>query len=63
VEANDEEENLFGAKRTLDVIREHRGKPAREIVAQLFLAVRGFCREKAQLDDMTAVVIKVDETC
>ena len=32
----------------------------REIVAQLFLAVRDFCKGKAQLDDMTTVVIKVD---
>src|SRR5439155_26579329 len=60
VEANDEGENLFGVERTLDVVRAHRDGAAREIVAQLFLAVRDFCKGKAQLDDMTAVIIKVD---
>ena len=35
-------------------------KPAREIVESLYAAVRGFCGERMQLDDMTAIVIKAE---
>jgi phosphoserine phosphatase RsbU/P len=59
VEAHDRGEHLFGVNRTLDVVRAHRDRPAREIVAQLFQAVSDYCGERAQFDDMTSVVIKV----
>jgi len=61
-EAHDEAETLLGVERTLKVVRAYRDRPAREVVAQLFQAVRGFCKGKAQLDDMTAVVVKVGAT-
>src|SRR5205823_1945326 len=48
VEAHDTDENLFGAQRTLAIVRAHFDRPAREIVAQLFVAVRAFCGARAQ---------------
>jgi phosphoserine phosphatase RsbU/P len=59
VEAHDEGLDLFGAERTLEVVRAHRDRSAREIVAQLFQAVSDFRGGRAPLDDMTSVVIKV----
>jgi serine phosphatase RsbU (regulator of sigma subunit) len=45
----------------LDVVRGCRDRPAREIVNTLFDSVRDFCGARAQFDDMTAVVVKVDD--
>jgi sigma-B regulation protein RsbU (phosphoserine phosphatase) len=59
VEAYDHRERVFGVDRTLDAVRANRWRPAREVVARLFQEVRDFCGERAQLDDMTAVVIKL----
>jgi serine phosphatase RsbU (regulator of sigma subunit) len=61
VEAHDGDENLFGAERALGVVRSHIARPAREIVGELFAAVRDFRGSRAQFDDMTSVVIKVGE--
>jgi serine phosphatase RsbU (regulator of sigma subunit) len=60
VEAHGTDGALFGTERVLDVVRAHRGRPAREIVDALYAAVRAFCGERAQLDDMTAIVIKAE---
>jgi serine phosphatase RsbU (regulator of sigma subunit) len=49
----------FGAVGALSVVREHRARPAREVVAELFTAVNAFRGPPAQVDDMTAVVVKV----
>lgn len=51
--------DLFGSQRALDVLREHRAKPAQQIVDQLYQAVRTFSGNTAQTDDITAVAIKV----
>lgn len=59
VVAHLEDGTLFGVHQTLEVVRQNRTRPAREIVAHLYQEVRAFCRDGAQLDDMTAVVIKV----
>jgi serine phosphatase RsbU (regulator of sigma subunit) len=61
VEAHDADEQLFGPQRMLDVVRGCRDRPAREIVNTLFDSVRDFCGARAQFDDMTAVVVKVDD--
>jgi serine phosphatase RsbU (regulator of sigma subunit) len=53
------EGDLFGSQRALDVLREHRTKPAQQIVDQLYQAVRTFSGNTAQTDDITAVAIKV----
>jgi PAS domain S-box-containing protein len=49
----------FGMHRALDVIRAHRGRPPEEIVEALFQAVAAHS-SGAQLDDVTAVILKVD---
>jgi len=59
VEAHDADEQLFGPQRMLDVVRNCRDRPAREIVNNLFDSVRDFCGARAQFDDMTVVVVKV----
>jgi sigma-B regulation protein RsbU (phosphoserine phosphatase) len=57
--APDTEENIFGLDRTLEIVRAHKSKPAREIVDRLYEAVREFCGPRVQFDDLTVLVIKV----
>jgi serine phosphatase RsbU (regulator of sigma subunit) len=59
VEAHTEAQGLFGSDRLLDMVREHRSRPARDILDTLFAAVRAFCGKGGPADDMTAIVIKV----
>jgi len=49
---------LFGTDRALDVVRAHRDKPARAIVEALYDATREFATGAAQLDDITAIVVR-----
>lgn len=58
-EATGPDESFFGIERTLEVVRRHRDKPPREILEGLYRAVRDFSQEAPQLDDVTAIVIKV----
>ena len=53
------EGELFGAERALEVVREHREKPAQQIVEELYRAVRKFSNNAPQIDDVTAVLVKV----
>lgn len=48
----------FGSARVSDVIREHRPKPAAEIITALQQAVEAFGGDVAQEDDLTAILIK-----
>jgi serine phosphatase RsbU (regulator of sigma subunit) len=59
-EARSPEGAVFGEERVLEVVSANREKTAAEIVKDLFRAVRGFTRREKPIDDMTAVVIKVD---
>jgi serine phosphatase RsbU (regulator of sigma subunit) len=43
----------------LKVVREHRQRPAREIIAAVRAAVMEFCGGAAQQDDITLIVAKV----
>jgi len=58
-EAHSPGKELFGVERTLDVVRANREKPANEIVEALYQAAREFSDGRPQDDDITAVVIKV----
>ena len=49
---------LFGTERVFDVVRANQGRTAREIVDALYGTVRTFCGDRAQPDDMTAIIIK-----
>jgi len=51
----------FGIDRTLDVVRAHWHQPAREIVEALYRNARSFARDTPQQDDITVVVLKVEE--
>jgi serine phosphatase RsbU (regulator of sigma subunit) len=59
IEARAGDEGHFGLGRAFDVVRRHRDRPAREVITELYLAVRDFCRDKSPLDDVTAIVVKV----
>jgi len=52
-------EEMFGAERVLSYIKEHRHRTAEEIVAGLYDAFHTFTGHAPQLDDLTAIVIKV----
>ncbi|HWN94654.1 MAG TPA: SpoIIE family protein phosphatase [Methylomirabilota bacterium] len=53
------DESFFGIERTLNVVRQNREKPAREVLDALYRSVRDFAQHTPQLDDVTAIVIKV----
>jgi len=53
------DDTLFGIDRVLDVARAHHGKPAQQIVHALYDASRQFSHDTPQIDDVTAIVIKV----
>jgi PAS domain S-box-containing protein len=59
VEARSPDGTAFGTRRTLDLVRFYRHAPAREIVENLYYAVRAFAQNQPQYDDITATVIKV----
>jgi serine phosphatase RsbU (regulator of sigma subunit) len=50
----------FEGERALTVVRANQHRTAQEIVAALFEAVRTFADQQPQLDDITAIVIKVN---
>lgn len=58
-EAMSPAEEFFGTQRACDVVRAHRDQPAAAIVAALAAAVCDFSRTTVQLDDLTAIVVKV----
>jgi serine phosphatase RsbU (regulator of sigma subunit) len=43
----------------MEVLRENRRRPSREIVEALYQSVRQFSENSPQLDDVTAIVMKV----
>jgi PAS domain S-box-containing protein len=49
----------FGAERALDTVRLRRRSSARELVEGLAQAVRTFCGEERQIDDITALACKL----
>ena len=46
-------------ERVLASVGANRDKPPREIVEELYRAVRRFAQDQTQQDDITAVVVKV----
>jgi sigma-B regulation protein RsbU (phosphoserine phosphatase) len=58
-EATGPDESFFGIERTLQVVRQNRDKSPREILDAVYRAVREFSQNAPQLDDVTAIVIKV----
>jgi sigma-B regulation protein RsbU (phosphoserine phosphatase) len=59
VEARAPDGTVFGERRPLDLVRVYSKATARQIVANLYHAVRAFSQDLPQYDDITAAVIKV----
>jgi len=51
----------FGVQRALEIIRSDRDRPAQEIVETLYQEITGFCRNRPQIDDITVVIVKVED--
>jgi sigma-B regulation protein RsbU (phosphoserine phosphatase) len=60
IESNGRARGEFGAGGVLETVKSHRRDPASRILETLYEAARGFCSDEPQLDDMTAVVCKVE---
>jgi serine phosphatase RsbU (regulator of sigma subunit) len=60
IEACDSDGVAFGNEGVLEVANAHRHLSAREMVKALFAAVHEICGPATQMDDMTAIVIKVE---
>jgi phosphoserine phosphatase RsbU/P len=60
MESERPDENAFGMERSIDFIRSHRQEGAQEIVNGLYHAVRDFSDGMPQVDDITAVVCKIN---
>jgi sigma-B regulation protein RsbU (phosphoserine phosphatase) len=58
-EAIGPDDEMLGNERVLEIIRKHRAAPAEEIVQALYQAARDFSGDAPQLDDLTAIVVKV----
>jgi sigma-B regulation protein RsbU (phosphoserine phosphatase) len=58
-DANDGRGQEFGAERLLEVVRETRLLPAREIVGAIVTAVHEYRGDTAPNDDMTAVAVRI----
>jgi serine phosphatase RsbU (regulator of sigma subunit) len=50
----------LGNERVLELVKQHRDKSAHEIVQALYKAAREFAGNSPQIDDLTAIVIKVN---
>ena len=59
-ESRGRDESEFGTQRILELVKSHRRDPARQILDALFEAASGFRSEGPQLDDMTAIVCKLE---
>jgi PAS domain S-box-containing protein len=58
-EAMGPDNSFFGIERALDYVRENRHLPAASIVNGLYQVVREFSQGITQLDDVTAIIVKV----
>ncbi|MEX0714823.1 MAG: SpoIIE family protein phosphatase [Pirellulales bacterium] len=62
VEARGAGDKAFGVDRALEIVRVHRGEPAKEIVDALCNAVIAFAKGQLDADDVTAIVVKAEVT-
>lgn len=61
LEAMAPDDTMFGAERALAIVRLYRDDVAQDIVDNLYHAVRAFCHYEHQIDDISAVLLKVRE--
>ncbi len=60
LEAQSPAGDAFGTDRLLDTVRAAQTGTAAEIVGRLFHAVRKFCGPTKPIDDVTAMVVRVE---
>lgn len=60
LEAISPENQMFGERRTIEVLQQHRHLPAHRILDALQRRLRAFSKETGLLDDITAVILKLD---
>lgn len=60
VDARAPDGTIFGMQRPLDLVRVYRTSTARQIVENLYHAVRAFSQDLPQYDDITATIVKVE---
>jgi serine phosphatase RsbU (regulator of sigma subunit) len=60
-EARAPDDSVFGLQRAIDIVRVYRRDAAAQIVYNLYHAVRAFSHNHPQVDDITAVVVKLRE--
>lgn len=58
-EATAPDDSLFGTERVIETVRAHRQAKAHDILQALYEAVRAFAGNGPQVDDITAIVLKV----
>ena len=58
-EAEAAEDQFFGEKRALEIVRANLHRPAAAIVAAIHRATHEFCRSEIPRDDTTSIVVKV----
>ena len=58
-EATAPDESLFGIDRIIEIVRANRTSSAQKIVQTIYEEVRAFANHAPQVDDITAIVIKV----
>ena len=61
VEAESINRIRFGVGRALEAIQSHRDKPAEQIIEALHRQIESFCRYQPYHDDVTIVIVKVQE--
>ena len=60
-EATSSQDVAFGTQRALEIVRGNRSRPAAEILETLYGAVCEFAQDGKLSDDVTAIVIKVEQ--
>ena len=60
-ESVDEQKNVFGLPRVLEIMRSLRKEPAEEVVKGFLSAVRNYTNNKQPFDDLTIFTLKVIE--
>jgi phosphoserine phosphatase RsbU/P len=58
-EAVNPDDEMLGTERVLEVVKKNRELPAGEIIQALQEEVRNFSGGRPQLDDLTAILVKV----
>jgi serine phosphatase RsbU (regulator of sigma subunit) len=57
-EAQSADGTEFGEPRLVDVVKEHHGKPAGDLLKHIVDAVQSFAHGAEQYDDVTALVVR-----